>query len=287
MRAVGEVAARRGLVSYTDAFGATRRYDALWQRYTMDGQLASHEAALAELVEVGVRTRMFAGGTSIESLRRDGMVEMVGHGEGLMKHTVANDYDPRKPFFSLRWHVDDKVPFPTYARRAQFYLEHDWYLAAGEQLPVYKRQPAIGGEHPFALTGGHPRHSIHTVHLAQPLLMRLHRGQPVLHMNDEEAASRGIDNGEVVEVFNDVGDFEVMVRTSPTVAPGQLVVYMWEGHQFRDWKIYDRLLVGQAKPLHLAGGYGQLRFYMFNGSPGPTADRGVRVDVRKRSAQRA
>jgi DMSO reductase family type II enzyme molybdopterin subunit len=278
---IGAAAARRGLTEYTNFFGETQRYDELWNRFTMNGQLQTHERALRELVAIGEQTAMFAEGTTLESLREDGMVEMVGHGEGLMKHTVANDYDARKPFYSLRWHVDNKVAYPTYCRRVQFYIDHDWYIEAGEQLPVYKEAPKIGGDHPFTITGGHPRHSIHTLHSAQPSLMRLHRGQPVMHMNDAVAATRGITDGETVEVFNDFADFRIMVRTSPTVAPDQVIVYMWEGHQFPEWKIYDRLLIGQPKPLHLAGGYGQLRYYVFNGSPGPTMDRSVRVEIRK------
>ncbi len=279
-QAIGAAAARRGLVTYGAPDGE-RRYDALWSRFTMEGELRTHEDALRELVAIGAATQMFPAGTTIETLHEQGMVEMVGHGQGLMLHTVANDYDARKPFYSLRWHVDDKKPFPTYARRVQFYLDHEWHLAAGEQLPTYKEAPRIGGDHPFTITGGHPRHSIHTVHLTQPALLRLHRGQPVMHMNDKTAAARDIRNGETVEVFNDFGDFRIMVRTSPAVSPDQVIVYMWEGHQFPQWKIYDRLLIGQPKPLYLAGGYGQFRYYVFNGSPGPTSDRSVRVDIRK------
>ncbi|MCC7122196.1 MAG: molybdopterin-dependent oxidoreductase [Gammaproteobacteria bacterium] len=279
--AIAQAAARRGLSDYALGLGGRQRYDALSPRFTMGGHLRTHGDALAEIVAIGVATRMFPAESTVGSLREQGMIEMVGHGDGYMMHTVANDYDPRKPFYSLRWHVDDKKPFPTYNRRMQFYIDHEWFLAAGEQLPVYKPAPRIGGDHPFAITGGHPRHSIHTLHLTQPSLMRLHRGQPVMHMNDRDAAARDIRNGETVEVFNDFSDFRIMVRTSPSIAPGQVVVYMWEGHQFPEWKIYDRLLIGQPKPLYLAGGYGQLRFYAFNGSPGPTSDRGVRVDIRK------
>jgi DMSO reductase family type II enzyme molybdopterin subunit len=281
MKKIGEIATSRGLTHYTNFFGEQQRYDQLWNRFTKNGYLQTHKAAFRELIAIGAKTAMFAEGTTPESLQRDGMVEMVGHGEGLMKHTVANDYDARKPFYSLRWHVDNKVAYPTYSRRVQFYIDHDWYMEAGEQLPVHKEAPKIGGDHPFTITGGHPRHSIHTLHQAQPALMRLHRGQPVMHMNDQVAAERGIADGETVEVFNDFSDFKIMVRTSPTVAPKQVIVYMWEGHQFPEWKIFDRLLIGQPKPLHLAAGYGHLRFYAFNGSPGPTSDRSVRVDVRK------
>ena len=111
--------------------------------------------------------------------------------------------------------------------------------------------------------------------------MRLHRGQPVMHINDKVAAARGIEDGETVEVFNDFSDFRIMVRTTPTVQPKQVIVYMWEGHQFKDWNVFNRALIGQPKPLHLAGGLAQFRYYAANAGPSPSKDRSVRVDIRK------
>ena len=102
-----------------------------------------------------------------------------------------------------------------------------------------------------------------------------------MHMNDEAATERGIENGEMVEVYNDLADFRIMVRTSPTVAPEQVVIYMWEGQQFEDWKIFERLAIGQPKPLQLARGTEHFRYYGITGSPPPTADRSVRVNIRK------
>ena len=53
---------------------------------------------------------------------------------------------------------------------------------------------------------GHIRGSIHSMHAATPELMRLHRGQPVLFVNDRVAAERGIADGERVRLFNDQDD---------------------------------------------------------------------------------
>jgi DMSO reductase family type II enzyme molybdopterin subunit len=281
LKRVGAIAAERGLESFTDAFGQQRRYDQLWNRFSMHGHLQKQEDVVAEMVAIASAVGIFPPGYTAADFKRDGMVAQQSFGAGFMKHLVANEYDPKKPFFSLRWHVDEAKPYPTYARRAQFYLDHEWFIEAGEAMPVYKAPPKIGGDYPFVLTGGHPRHSVHSTHLASPQLMRLHRAQPVMHINDKVAAQRGIKNGERVRVYNDFSDFEIMVRTSPTVAPEQGVIYFWEMYQFKDWKIYDRLLIGQPKPLHLAGGYEQLRFYFLNGSPGPSTDRGVRVEIEK------
>jgi ethylbenzene hydroxylase subunit alpha/complex iron-sulfur molybdoenzyme family reductase subunit alpha len=275
------VAKRRGLVSYRNFYGEERRYDELWARFTMNGHIATHDKAFEEMVRVAGAVGSVPKGTTLETLKRDGMTILGGMGQGVYKHITANEFDPTKPFYSLRWHVDDKLTFPTETRRAQFYIDHDWFLDAGEHMPVHKDAPKIGGDYPFKLTGGHPRHSIHSSHLTQPELMRLHRGQPVMHVNDKTAAKRGIENGETVEVFNDLSDFKIMVRTSPTVAPDQVIIYMWEGQQFENWKIFENLTVGQPKPLHLARGDAQFRYYGMTGSPPPTADRSVRVDFRK------
>lgn len=281
LKKVGEAATRRGLTSYTNFFGEEQRYDELWNRFTMNGYLKTYADALKEIVAIGAAAGSFPADTTMDTLKRDGQIKICGFGETLYKHTVANDYDPTKPFYSLRWHLEDKVVYPTHTRRAQFMIDHDWFMEAGEQLPVYKAAPKIGGDYPFTITGGHPRHSIHTMQSTQPTLMRLHRGQPVVHMNDEVAAKRDIKNGETVEVFNDISDFKIMVRTSPTVAPNQVIIYMWEGLQFEEWKVFNRLLLGQPKPLQLAGGQEQLRYYALNGSPSPVKDRNVRVDIRK------
>ena len=281
LKKVGEVATRRGLESYTNFVGQEQRYDELWSRFTLDGYLETHDQAFEEMIKVGAAFELFPEGSSMATMKEVGMVELRGFGHGWLRDCVANEYDPRKPFFSLRWHVDNKVVYPTHTRRAQFMLDHDWFMDAGEQLPVYKAAPKIGGDHPFTITGGHPRHSIHAVHLTQDEMLRLHRGQPVMHMNDKVAIARGLTDGDMVEVFNDFSDFRIMLRTSPTVAPEQVIVYMWEGHQFEGWKVFNRALIGQPKPLHLAGGYEQFRYYAINGSPSPAKDRSVRVDVRK------
>jgi nitrate reductase alpha subunit len=206
---------------------------------------------------------------------------VTGIGRGYAGHAAANDVEPGRPFYSLRWHVDDKRIYPTYARRAQFYIDHEWFLEAGEALPTHKETPAIGGMHPFRLISGHSRGSVHCLQAATPHFMRLHRGQPVLFVNDRVAAERGMRDGETVRLFNDLDAAEIMVSTSAAVGPDQVVVYMWEPYQFKDWKSHDAMLVGLPKSIQLAGNYGQLDYLFTSGSPSPSSDRGLRVDIAK------
>jgi nitrate reductase alpha subunit len=111
--------------------------------------------------------------------------------------------------------------------------------------------------------------------------MSFQRGQPVLFVNNRTAAERGIEDGETVRMYNDYDEVEIMVSTSAAVGPDQVVVYMWEPFQFKGLKSHDAMLIGTPKAIQLAGGYGQLRYQITSGSPSPSSDRGVRVDIAK------
>lgn len=281
LKKISERAAARGLEHFTDRFGQPRRYAELYGRYSMGGAVENHEAAVREMVAIKAATGIFPADYSYEKLKQDGTMTLHGMGMTFQRDAVANEYDPKKPFYSLRWHTEEKRPYPTYARRMQFYIDHEWFLEAGEALPVHKDIPPIGGNYPFRITSGHPRVSVNSVHLTNPQLSRLHRGQPVVFMNDEDAAGLGIRDGDRVRVFNDVASFEIMASLQASISPRQVVVYYWEPYQFREWQNFDGVLVGMPKALYFAGGYEQLRYFYMHGSPYASVDRGVRVGVEK------
>ncbi len=281
LKKVSERASARGLTEFVDPGGRTRRYDELYERFTMRGQLLTNEDCLKQMAQVNELTGVFPKGYTYEKFKQEGQVKIHGLGAGISAYASANEFSPKKPFFPLRWHVDDKKVFPTETRRAQFYFDHEWYLEAGEALPAFKTPPLIGGDHPFAITGGHPRVSIHSTHLSNSHLSRLHRGQPVVHMNDGDARERGLEDGDMAVLFNDFADCEIMVRTAANVQPKELIVYFWEAYQYKGWKPYDIFLIGLPKALLLARGYEQFQFFYNNGSPPPATDRGVRVNIRK------
>jgi DMSO reductase family type II enzyme molybdopterin subunit len=276
---LAERAAARGMESFRLSNGDTQRYADLWNDFTMGGHLARQRDVVREFVQISEATGAFPQGFDYEAFREQGQVRVTGLGQGFPAQAAANEVDPTRPFYSLRWHVDDKRVYPTYARRAQFYIDHEWFLEAGEELPTHKETPAIGGRHPFRLVSGHIRGSIHSMHAATPELMRLHRGQPVLFVNDRVAAQRGIADGDTVRMFNDLDEAEVMVSTSAAVGPDQVLIYMWEPFQFAGRKSHDAMLVGLPKALQLAGSYGQLRYQLTTGTPSPSSDRGLRVDI--------
>jgi anaerobic selenocysteine-containing dehydrogenase len=275
---IAQRARQRGIDAFTDRGGKTRAYADLHRRFTMDGHLSTQKDALVEMVNVAQAIGTFPDGFDYNAFKKVGQVKVHGLGRGAGT-AAATDVDPTKPFYSLAWHVDKKQVYPTYARRAQFYIDHEWFIEANEAFPVHKETPPIGGQHPFKVVSGHVRGSIHSMHAGTPEFLRLHRGQPILFISDQVAAERHISDGDMIRMFNDFDEAEFMACTSASVGPDQVVVYMFESWQFKNWKSHDAMLIGMPKSLQLAGDYGQLNFRQGQGSPSPANDRGLRVDI--------
>ncbi len=105
-------------------------------------------------------------------------------------------------------------------------------------------------------------------------------------MNTEDAKARSIENDEEVRLFNDMGEIFVPVKISPAVRPNQVIIYNgFEPYMFRTWKSPSDLEPGMVKWLHLAGGYGHLRYWPIQWQPTPV-DRAVRVEVEKLNGKR-
>ena len=191
----------------------------------------------------------------------------------------ASDLRPDETHSPFRWQTEKKEPFPTLTRRAQFYIDHPWFLEAGEELPVHKSAPKQGGDYPLEITSGHPRWSANSMNSTNRILLQTIRGEPVAHINDGDAAARGIENGQDMRVFNDCAEIVVQARVTPAVQPGQMIMYNgFEPYQFKNWRDFSNVEPGMVKWLHLAGGYGHLRYRALHWQPVPI-DRAVRVDV--------
>jgi DMSO reductase family type II enzyme molybdopterin subunit len=226
------------------------------------------------------RSEICEGTTWDESVKR-GVVPIRRNGPYNMFNNMCSDVDFKRPLYPNAWQVEEKESWPTLTGRQQFYLDHDWFIAAGEALPVHKASPAAGGNYPLRMTGGHTRWSIHTIWRSEPTMLRLQRGQPVLYMNKDDAGARQIDDNERVRIFNDVGAFECVVKIAPSAQPGEVIIYhAWENFQFAQHKGQQEPIPSPWKSLHLAGGYGQLHYRGLFAAPnfGP---RGVTVEVQR------
>jgi nitrate reductase alpha subunit len=233
------------------------------------------------MVADGTLTGALPEDLTFADVKREGYVRFQDWGMSVLALNQAGDIEPDSTFATLTWHTRDKLPYPTLTRRAQFYFDHPWFIEGGEAWPAFKPNPKMGGDYPFFMTSGHNRWSIHSIQIANKLMLETHRGEPHMVMNTADAMRRDIGDDEEVRVYNDMGSFKVRVKTSPSVMPGQVIVYNgWDPYQFNGWRGPMDLEPGMVKWLHLAGGYGHLRYWPIQWQPTPV-DRGVRVDVEK------
>ena len=271
----------RGVKPWTRRNGEPIRLEGLWKHLTKNGALADDDALVAEVVKDSAYLGTIPAGTTLETLREKGAVRAVDWGSSAMMMCQQSPIEPDRTHTPWRNHVEDMKPYPTLNRRASFYIDHDWYLEAGEELPVHKDNPRHGGDFPLRLTSGHPRWSIHSMNHTSRIMLGTHRGHPVMYMNPGDMAARGLENDDLAELHNDVGAIRIPVRRSPGTRPGQVVIYNgYEPFQFEKWRGPENVEPGMVKWLHLAGGYGHLQYRGLHWQPIPI-DRAVHVDVRR------
>ena len=157
-------------------------------------------------------------------------------------------YAPWKDF------VQDKEPWPTYTGRQQYYIDHDWFLEYGEQLPTHKRPPEQQdqSEYPLRYNTPHGRWSIHSTWRDSEKMLQLNRGEPVVFVHPDDAQQRGIEDGDRVDIYNDLAEVEAIAKTYPSSEPGTVRMYFaWEKYQFPDHENFNALVPMYMKPTQL------------------------------------
>ncbi len=248
-------------------------------RMTLGGAFRSEEKRLDEAFRDDAVYGILPPDASLETFREKGVMRWQGWGIAGHGLAQASTLEPDETHSPFRWHVEEKQPYPTLTRRAQFYIDHEWFLEAGEELPCHKDDPRQGGRREFFLTSGHPRWSVHSMNMINNIIQNTHRGEPFVMINPDDAAAKAIGNGAPVRVHNDVSSIELAAKLSPSVKPGQVILYNgFEPYQHKAWRGQSEVEPGMVKWLHLAGGYGHLKYRPWHWQPVPT-DRGVSVDI--------
>ncbi|MBI5118691.1 molybdopterin-dependent oxidoreductase [Candidatus Poribacteria bacterium] len=286
-RRIEELAEERRFRKYEAHKGTEIDLSKLVEFQTMGSK--SVEETLDDALKLSVQLGTLPQGTSLQTLRKDGIVRFTGVSKlDIIAMHLQTEIKPDEPIVPLTNHTGvKKIPYPTYNRRITFYIDHDWFIEAGEELPVHKDNPKMGGNYPLRMTSGHLRWSVHSIWVTDDVLARTHQGRPFMFMNPEDAKKRGIEDGDLVRVFNDFDDFRVHVkltsaaRCASETSLGQVIIYhAWEPYQFDKWKSYDAAIPGMIKWLDLAAGYGHLDYYRWNWCTQPI-DRAISVDVQK------
>ncbi len=201
--------------------------------------------------------------------------------------------------------IERLKPFHTLTGRQQFYVDHDWFIATGEMLPVYRPpldmthlfgEPAIGttGELGVAVRylTPHSKWSIHSEYQDNLFMLSLSRGGQSVWVSDRDAAKIGIQDNDWVEMVNRNGVVAARAIVSHRMPEGTVYMHHAQDRLIdvplteRDGKrggIHNSLTRILLKPNHIVGGYAQLA-YFFN-YIGPIGNNRDEVTtIRKRTA---
>ncbi len=198
--------------------------------------------------------------------------------------------------------VEKLVPWRTLTGRQHFYLDHEGYIAYGENLPTYKPKPDAAILQDLVASKGegetlqlnfltpHGKWGIHTTYGENHRMLTLSRGCHPLWINDSDAQKIGIVDNDWVEVYNDHGI--VVTRAAVSARIPQGLGFQYHGPErtvgvpkspLRGGKragVHNSLIRTRLKPNLMVGGYGQFT-YAFN-YWGPTgANRDTFILVRK------
>ncbi|MCD6534723.1 MAG: molybdopterin-dependent oxidoreductase [Deltaproteobacteria bacterium] len=108
----------------------------------------------------------------------------------------------------------------TLTGRQQFYIDHSYFLASHNELPIYQEPeydllPDGKTPAPLKFNSPHGRWGTHSTFRDIDVLLRLQRGEVIIMMGTEDAGTRGIVDGDVVSVFNQYGRMVCKVKVSP------------------------------------------------------------------------
>ncbi len=217
----------------------------------------------------------------------EGQREIVIHFDDLA-------YQPRRVLRSPIWsgleaegraytpfalNVEHLVPWRTLTGRQHVYLDHEWIIEFGEQLPTYKppvaQAPFADGEGPpiegkylvARYLTPHGKWQIHSTYMDNQIMLTLFRGGPVVWINSEDAREIGVRDNDWIEVFNRNGVIVARAVTSIRVPKGVVIMYHAQERTVNVGKSKLTKRLGgthnsatrvRVKPTHMIGGYAQL-----------------------------
>ena len=200
--------------------------------------------------------------------------------------------------------VERMKPWHTLTGRMHFYLDHDWMIALGEQLPTYRgplNMTRLFGETPLGEVNElgvsvryltpHFKWAIHSQYQDNWFMQTLSRGGQQIWISPQDAAKVGIEDNDWVELVNRNGVVSCRAIVSHRMPEGTVYMYHAQDRLIevplteRDGRrggIHNSMTRIMVKPTHIAGGYGQIAF-AFN-YYGPTGNNRDEVTmIRKRS----
>lgn len=213
--------------------------------------------------------------------------------------------------FSINIEFDK--PWHTLSGRMHYYIDHDWFMDYGEQLPVFRppldRMHLNGETNPGQLLVGedgnpevtvryltpHNKWSIHSQYFDNLHMLSISRGGQVIWMSDKDAAKIGVKDNEWVEAYNRNGVVSARAIVTHRLPEGTVIMNHAQERTAgtvlnektgRRGGTHNSLTRIMIKPVHIAGGYGQLTYHFnYIGPTGNNRDEVTRIRRRSQEVQ--
>jgi nitrate reductase alpha subunit len=178
--------------------------------------------------------------------------------------------------------VEELIPWRTLTGRQEIYLDHEAYIAYGENLPTFKpradvhasfdlqKSPKESASLMLNYLTPHGKWHIHSTFGDTLRMKTLSRGIEPIWINDKDADMVGIEDNDWVEIYNDHGVVCTRACVSARIPRGISMIYHSPERtatvpksKQRGGKRHNSLTRTRLKPLFMIGGYAQFT-YAFN-----------------------
>jgi nitrate reductase alpha subunit len=190
-----------------------------------------------------------------------------------------------RTYSSYCQNTEELIPWRTLTGRQHLYIDHEAYLAYGEELPTYKPKLDMRVTQDLDITEQKPgmillnyltphgKWHIHSTFSDNLIMKTLSRGIEPVWINDVDAAMGGIRDNDWVEVINDHGVMVTRAVVSARLPRNICFIYhavertvgvpKSPSRSNRRAGGHNSLTRVRLKPLFMVGGYGQFT-YAFN-----------------------
>jgi nitrate reductase / nitrite oxidoreductase, alpha subunit len=187
--------------------------------------------------------------------------------------------DEKVSYNACYTNVHELIPWRTITGRQQFFQDHPWMQAFGEQLMSYRppintrtidyvKGKKTNGNTEIVLNWitPHQKWGIHSTYSDNLIMLTLSRGGPIIWLSELDAKKAGIEDNDWVECFNANGALVARAVVSQRVKEGMVMMYHAQerivnmpgaettktrgGH-------HNSVTRVMLKPTHMIGGYAQ------------------------------
>ena len=137
-----------------------------------------------------------------------------------------------RPYSAYCQNIERLIPWRTLTGRQHLYLDHEGYLAFGENLPTFK--PRITLEASLNLVNSvregksivlncltpHGKWHIHSTYSDDLRMLTLSRGIEPFWLNDKDAVEIGVEDNDWIEAYNDNGVIVTRAVVSARIPTG-------------------------------------------------------------------